>query len=109
MKTRTVFNDGSPIWLKLTSGLLFTYFAIIVLNVGGGMVVSAFDSPDEILENQRLDSCDRIRAKEEACHGRGEMPCDFGDSPEWHADKFHESIVQCFHFGSQDLTFGVGV
>jgi len=106
---RHVFNDGSSIGIKFISGLLLTFLAFALINAVGGRIVYAFSSPDEIIEQQKADSCDRIRAKEEACHGRGEMPCDFGDSPEWHADKFHESIVQCFHFGSQDLTFGVGV
>jgi len=101
-----VFNDGSPLWLKLLSGLLLFSLAVILLNAGGGMVASAFASPDEKIEQQRQDSCDRIRAKEEDCHDGKE--CDLSDSAVWHADKFGESIVNCFSINAELLTFGVG-
>lgn len=106
MKTRTVFNDGSPIWLKFISGLLLTFFVLTMVNVGGGVIVSAFDSPDDVIEQERKASCDRIRAKEEKCHEGKE--CDLSESAEWHAAKFGENIVNCFSFNAELLTFGVG-
>lgn len=103
---KTVLNDGSPIWLKVISGLLVTFFALTVINYGGGMIVSAFASPDEKIEKERQASCERIRDKEEHCHETGEA-CDLNESAEWHSEKFGESIVSCFSLNAELLIYGV--
>lgn len=105
---KTVFNDGSPIWLKAISGLLLTYFVIVVFNVGGGMVASAFSDTDTKLAKLKADSCHTIRIRENKCHGGDQEQCEkLKESARWYADKFNSNLTDCFAINSELLIFGV--
>lgn len=78
---RTVFNDGSPVWLKAISGLLLATFAgiLILLLIGS---VSADDSEKHVRElkanYEKLvqEHCDTIANLTVQCFGPKHRQCD---------------------------------
>ena len=74
---KTVFNDGSPIWLKVISGLLLAFLLFFTVNSFGGIVFSN-DYESELkaakaaYEKALAGHCSIIGAKTKDCYEGGD-------------------------------------